>query len=191
MDDRIQTIKNLHEGLKFFITTAIEDQSKYFDLKVQPQPEFKVGDQVWLDSRNLRTDRPAAKLDYKKIGPFRITEQVGSRAFRLELPHHMRIHPVFHVRLLEKYRVDDIPGRRVNRPPPDNVMGEDEFEMDKVLDSKYVRDRLKYKVHWTGYMISDETWEPAENLENSQDLVQEFHRNYPGKPGPALRRARA
>ncbi|KAF9176098.1 hypothetical protein BGZ50_001811, partial [Haplosporangium sp. Z 11] len=67
MDDRIQRIKDLHEGLKFFISTAVDDQSKYFDLKIQPQPDFKVGDQVWLDTRNLRTDRPTTKLDYKKM----------------------------------------------------------------------------------------------------------------------------
>ncbi|KAF9190412.1 hypothetical protein BGZ50_000220, partial [Haplosporangium sp. Z 11] len=57
------------------------------------------------------------------------------------------IHPVFHVRLLEKYRDNTIPARRAQPPPPTNVKGEDGFEIDKVLDSKYVRGRLKYKVH--------------------------------------------
>src|SRR5690606_21086887 len=44
------------------------------------QPNFKVGDLVMVDSRNMKSKRPSKKLDHKKIGPFRITKLVGKRA---------------------------------------------------------------------------------------------------------------
>ena len=51
------------------------------------------------------------KLDWKQLGPFTIIECIGTQAYRLELPKSMKIHPVFHVVLLERYKQSDIPGR--------------------------------------------------------------------------------
>ena len=68
-------------------------------------PEFKAGDLVMLDRRNIQTKRPMNKLDHKKIGPFKVKKTVGKRAYQLELPPQMKIHPVFHVSLLEPYRI--------------------------------------------------------------------------------------
>ncbi len=44
------------------------------------------------------------------------------------------------------------------------------------------RPRLKYTVKWTGYDQPTEV--PADYLENAQEVVCNFHRRYPGKPGP-------
>jgi hypothetical protein len=39
----------------------------------------------------------SAKLTVKRFGPFEIVALIGKNAVRLELPDHLRIHPVFHV----------------------------------------------------------------------------------------------
>jgi hypothetical protein len=39
----------------------------------------------------------SAKLTAKRFGPFRIVELVYKNAVKLELPDHLRIHPVVHV----------------------------------------------------------------------------------------------
>lgn len=31
-----------------------------------------------------------------------------------------------------------------------------------------------YKVRWKGYDSADDTWEPKENLDSCQDLIEEF-----------------
>lgn len=56
---------------------------------------YQIGDNVWLSTKNLQTERESKKLDHKMIGPFRVTELIGY-ACRLALPTSMKIHNVFH-----------------------------------------------------------------------------------------------
>lgn len=189
VSDRIQALKDLYTTMKINIQSANDRHAKHFNTKSLPQPDLRIGEEVWLDARNLHTSRPARKLDYKRVGPFRVLEKVGTRSYRLDLPKTMRIHPVFHVSLLERKRPDLIPGRVPSNPGPLVVAGEDEFEVESVLDSKLERGKLFYFVHWKDYPISDRTWEPAEFVQNSPQLLAKFHRTNPRKPGPLLRRA--
>ena len=34
--------------------------------------EYKVGDKVWLLTKNIKTERPSKKLNHKMVGPFKI-----------------------------------------------------------------------------------------------------------------------
>src|SRR5262249_46231795 len=145
---------------------------------------FEIGNQVWLLRRNVTTTRPSDKLDYKRLGPFAITAKVGNAAFRLQLPSSMKIHPVFHVSLLEPFRPNDIPGRVQDPPPPAIIDGHEEFEVETILDSRVRRKKLQYLVHWKDWPISSRTWEPPEHLSNAQDSIEAFHRAYPRKPRP-------
>ncbi|QRW00944.1 hypothetical protein RhiJN_28962 [Ceratobasidium sp. AG-Ba] len=52
-------------------------------------PDYKVGDKVWLDAKNIETQRPSKKLDHQRLGPFKIAEQISPAAYRLELPASM------------------------------------------------------------------------------------------------------
>jgi hypothetical protein len=47
--------------------------------------------------------------------------------------------------------------------------------VSEILDSQINRQRLEYLVHWQGYDVSEWTWELAKNLDNSPEMVQEFH----------------
>jgi hypothetical protein len=46
--------------------------------------------------------RPSNKLDYLRIGPFKISEVRGLVIFKLDLPKKLRIYLIFYISLLEK-----------------------------------------------------------------------------------------
>ena len=47
---------------------------------------IKEGDMVWLDARNLATERPSKKLSNKFEGPFRIICTIRTHTSKLEIP---------------------------------------------------------------------------------------------------------
>jgi hypothetical protein len=164
-----------------------EWQKKQADRRRKDYPNFKVGDKVWLLRKNIATTRPCAKLDYKRLGPFKIAKLVGLVACQLELPPEFKIHNVFHVSLLEPYHENPIPERHQEPPALVEIEGQEEFEVQEVLDSKKIRGKLLYFVFWRGYPPSETTWEPARNLVHAQDLVNRFHQWYPNKSAPSRR----
>jgi hypothetical protein len=92
----------------------------------------------------------------------------------------MRIHNVFHVSLLDKYSPPAI-GQPPSEPQPMIVDDSDEWEVEKILDSKRRYRRLHYLVQWAGYNYIRTSWEPAENLKNAPELVAKFHKEHPSK----------
>ena len=71
-------------------TNAIEEAQKnikkQFDKKRRNPQELKVGDNVWLENKNIHLNRSSKKLDNKRYRPFKILKDVGLGAFELELP---------------------------------------------------------------------------------------------------------
>jgi hypothetical protein len=91
---------------------------------------INIGDKIWLLHRNLKTNSPYNKLDLnRRLGSFSVVKQINDVAFRLKLPPSMKIHPVFHVSLLEPYKESSIPGRFRVLPPPVEIEGQEEFEI--------------------------------------------------------------
>ena len=56
---------------------------------------------VYINCKNIKTKQPSDKLDHVRLGLFPITEVLGKVTYKVKLPTHMRIHPVFHVLRLE------------------------------------------------------------------------------------------
>jgi hypothetical protein len=98
---------------------------------------YKEGDLVWLDRKNLHTSHPTKKLAPKWYGPFKVVDAVNPVSFQLELPlqwKQKKVHPVFHTSLLSLYKEMEEHGANFPKPPPDLVEGEEEYEVEQVLD---------------------------------------------------------
>ena len=87
----------------------------------------------------------------KGVGPFTVTERVGSLGYRLQLPDTMLVHDVFHACYLRNCKDD-----HRKRPPPIPKLdeeGEADWEVDTVLDHKEFQKgrscKLKYLLSFT------------------------------------------
>ena len=122
---------------------------------------------------------------------FEIIAHHRTYSFTVRLPDHMQaIHLVFHASMLEPTSSNTIPNRVQPPPAPVVIDGEPEFEISDILDSKIDKRRkackLLYLVRWTGYEGTDEetSWILTSELDHTSELVQDFHKSYPAKPGP-------
>jgi len=97
---------------------------KYYDQKGTTQPNIEVGDLVMLNAKNIRTKRPLKKLSSKRYGPFKVFEKKGTRSYRLEILPRWKIHPVFHISLLEPYRASNRPNREQPPRDPEEIEGD-------------------------------------------------------------------
>ena len=185
--DYITQIVNNHSEAKLQLEWTAKQMKQQADWNCRPV-NFKVGDMVFLNRKNILTKRPCRKLDWKQFGPFKIIEQINTVTFRLELPQSFgRIHNAFHASLLTKKKESNLIGRKNEKPPPLLVDNEGAlFEVEDILDSKKINGVTKYLIAWKGYGPEDNTWEPAENLKECAELLQKF-KNTRKNPKPRSR----
>jgi hypothetical protein len=177
----LEQLAKLQQATREELKRSQEIQKEQANKKRIPAPSYKPGDKVWLDARYIRTERPAKKLEAKMMGPFQILKSIGQRAYKLDLPPSMKIHPVFHVHLLHPASTDPYPGQQHPEPPPIQINDHEEYEVEDVFDSRIRYKKLQYLVKWRGYARPD--WEPAHHLANCPDTIARFHSLYPAKPG--------
>jgi len=138
---------------------------------------------VIVNAKNIKTKRLSKKLDYKLRGNFEIEELCSTNTYKLKLPPLSgKIHPVFHVSLLEPYRQNTIPGRRSSTPPPVDPE-QQEYVIEKIKTTETKGGQVKYLVSWKGYGPDEDIWKPYENLKDGGGhLVRQFHPDNPRKP---------
>jgi hypothetical protein len=172
------------EEAKLALAKAKDDMARYYNQRRSPAPSFAPGDMVYLDSEDIQTTRPSRKLSHRRLGPYPVERRVGRYAYRLTLPPSMRrLHPVFNVVKLTLAPDDPIPGRRQDPPPPPELVdGEEEYLVEKILNSRMFRRKLQYLVKWEGYGVEHNSWEYSENVDNAMEKVAEFHARNPAAP---------
>ena len=107
---------------------------KYYDKKRSKGLNFKEGDKVQLLYKNFKSRQPSKKLDYVKLGLFRIAVKILEIMYKLDLPVKIKIYLVQYVMIL-KLAKGDI------KPPlykMDIYRGQEENEWDvqKVISYK-------------------------------------------------------
>lgn len=105
-NDAVERMKQVQIETQYALQIAADDMKQYYNAKHRPE-EFLVGDWVFIGAQDLTTERPSKKLDYKHLGPFRITHKIGNLAYRLQLPKSFKIHPVISVSRLERAKPDE------------------------------------------------------------------------------------
>ncbi|KAK5839433.1 hypothetical protein PVK06_008221 [Gossypium arboreum] len=164
--DAEQKVRVIRESLK----AASDRQKSYADLK-RKDIEYQVGDKVFLKvspwKKVLRFGRKG-KLSPRFIGPYEVSERVGPVAYRLILPPELeRIHNVFHVSMLRRYRSDPshvIAPSEIEIQP--NLSYEEEPVRIMMREVKELRNKKipLVKVLWHKHGIEEATWELEDSM---------------------------
>ena len=110
--------------------------------------EYKVGDIVLLSTRDLKwqmVSRRTDKLTERFVGPYRVKGIISPNAIKLDLPSSIRIHSVVNVSRIRRYR-DQVRGQKVTPPPPVEIQGEMEYEVEKILSKRKRYGKVEYLV---------------------------------------------
>ncbi|KAF7812512.1 Retrotransposable element Tf2 [Senna tora] len=178
IDEWLQLREALQATFKSNLQRALDKMKRLADLK-RKEKSFEVGQWVWVKFHPYRQTSVAKRLHFKLArrfyGHFQIKGRVGVVAYRLELPSHSKVHPVFHVSLLKEYKGDP-PTTQVELPEiaepytsyPTAIIAQRHVEVEGALQYQVL-------VEWSGSSRDEATWEewttlvevfPSINLED-------------------------
>jgi hypothetical protein len=142
----VEQLRREHEAIMSLMDDAATAAKGRYD-EGRHEPDFKVGDLVWLADHER-----ASTADPQRLGPFKVKALKGPLDLELEEvdggPRLGRRHPIVNVRHVAHFDVDAWPGQQ-------------SWDVDKVLDHKGRGSARRYLVKWSN---GEETWEPIRSL---------------------------
>jgi len=113
-------MKLIHEEAQAALSKACDDMTRYADFYKRQAPEYKVGNKVWLSTKNLNIDQPLCKLTEHQLGPYEIIKIISSNAVKLKLPASFKIHNIINVSRIRLYH-PPVAGQSIIPPEPVTV----------------------------------------------------------------------
>ena len=169
VDNFVKRIQREWDHAKRNLLQSVQKQQQYYNQRHR-MVEYKVGDLLLLSSKNLSFKNIPAKLQKKFVGPFEVIEKIGPQAYRLDLPDTWKIHNVFHVSLLKRWKTS------VYRETEDETAAELNIEEKKTdVIEKILRWKKTgrgqppaYLILWKGHPLEEATWEPASRFKTEE-----------------------
>jgi len=85
------------------------------------------------------------KLTKRFVGPYKVKAIISSNAIELDLPTTVRIHPVVNISQVRRYK-SQVECQRKEALQPVVIEGEEEWEVEKIMNKRKVQGRDKYLV---------------------------------------------
>src|SRR5215510_11225002 len=169
-----QRIKNLDRIRNEAIAShkiAAQRMAKRINSGFKP---FTLGQRVWLEAKNLTLPYPSRKISPKRQGPFKVKHILSPWTYELQLPPTWKIHSVFHASLLTPFHENDIHGPSHAEPPPELIEGQEEYEIEGIINHKTQDGLIWYLVKWKGYNDTQNQWLKEEELKNATEYLEEY-----------------
>ncbi len=194
-EEFVSRMKEASNWAQATMPAAQDRQQASANRKRKPAPVYKEKDKVWLDLRNVRTNRSSKKLDWLHA-KYTVTRVVSPHSVQLDVPSG--IHPTFHVDLLRPAAEDPFPSQQTDDSQPlPVIIGEDaEWLIEEILCARWKKVqgdhvRREVLVKWAGY--AEHSWEPLreywdtealDRFEEQHGIVDAYHPSPRGAPLP-------
>ena len=155
----IKRMRKIQKEAKAVLGKAQEKMKKFTNRKRREEEEYRVGDLVLLSTKDLKWQmkgRRSEKLTECFVGPYKVKGIISSNAIELELPKSIKIHPVVNVSRIQLYK-PQVERQKKIPPKPVIIKGEEEFEVEKILNKRMIREKEKFLVRWKGYTAEEDT----------------------------------
>ena len=88
--------------IRHYLQETSEKMQCQIDKKLKMAPQLKKGDKVYLLTKNWKTKKlKTKKLDNIKVRLFLVKEKTGPVNIKMRLPRDARVHPNFHILMIE------------------------------------------------------------------------------------------
>ena len=168
LEDQLVLLEQAQDEALVAHEKAQQLMKEWITLKFIP---WKVGDKVWLEGKNLCLHYPMRKFTPKREGLFEISQVISPLTYCLCLPPTWKIHDIFHTSLLSTYCKTTEHGLNFINPPPEEIEGEEKYEVAKILSHRGSPGWRSYLVSWKGYSSVENTWEPEWHLKHAHSIL--------------------
>jgi len=183
VDEFKQRLKNSLEDAQYSYRVLKARQAAEASTRSKP-PEYRSGSRVWLN-RTLFTDayyksQKSEKLSARRFGPFEVRNLVGKNAVKLDLPPHLKIHPVVHVSHTVPFveQPKDIAIPRAQKPAPVPAVDGVEHVVDQILSHRKRGRGYQFLTLMIGDPTNDATWQPTKDFLDKDGTVTKIWQEY-------------
>ena len=141
-------MRNMQEEVKAVLQKVQKDMKQYADRERGGVEEYRVGNLVLLSTKDLKyqmIERQTKKIMERFIEPYRVKAIIFSNAIELDLSSTIKIHLVVNVSRVRKYKLQ-VERQQKETPQLVVIEGEEEWEVEKVMNKRKVRGKDKYLV---------------------------------------------
>ena len=153
------------------LKVANDGQKSYADMK-RKDIRNEIGEKVFLKVspwKKVMRFGKKGKLSPRFIGPYEVIEKVGPVAYILALPPELeKIHSVFHVSMLRRYRSDPshVVATETIELRPDLTYEEEPVEiLAREVKELWNKKIPLVKVLWRNHKTEEATWESEETMQ--------------------------
>lgn len=197
--DVIKDILAIEKEAKDNLLAAKISQTIQANAHRKPDPEFAVGESVFLSTSNRHReymhagDNRVAKFMPRFDGPYRIVQANPEKSsYTLDIPN-ADVFPTFHISHLRPFLPNDgnlFPSREFERPAAITMdSGDDEWLVDSIIDERHGRRGQEFLVHYKGYGHEEDRWMTRRDVEELEALDR-WLASKPGVAGVARRTTR-
>jgi len=144
----VEKMRKIQEEVKAILEKVQKEITKFVNRKRGEGEKYKIEDLVLLSIKDLKwqiKERRSKKLTEYFVDPYKVKEIISSNAIELELPKSIRIHPVVNISRVRLYK-PQVEGQKKIPPKLVIIEGEEEFEVEKILNKRTIRGKKKFLV---------------------------------------------